>query len=60
MFIHELADVHTYRVGDFTKIWQFCVVLGGAAIGKNCNICAGVLIENDVTVGDNVTVKFGV
>ncbi|MEG2613363.1 MAG: acyltransferase, partial [Alistipes sp.] len=43
-----------------TSIWQFCVVLKGAKIGSNCNICAGVLIENDVVVGDNVTVKSGV
>lgn len=58
--IHKLADVQTVNVGCNTKIWQFCVVLQGAAIGDNCNICAHVLIENDVKIGNNVTVKSGV
>jgi UDP-3-O-[3-hydroxymyristoyl] glucosamine N-acyltransferase len=35
-------------------------VLPNAKIGTNCNICAQVLIENDVIIGDNVTVKSGV
>lgn len=58
--IHHLADVQTQYIGEDTSIWQFCVVLKGAKIGCNCNICAGVLIENDVMIGDNVTVKSGV
>ncbi|MDT3693730.1 MAG: acyltransferase [Mucispirillum sp.] len=60
MFIHNLADVQSKNIGQDTKIWQFCVVLEKAVIGKNCNICAHVLIENDVIIGDNVTVKSGV
>lgn len=60
MFIHPLSDVQSKNIGQDTKIWQFCVVLEKAVIGKNCNICAHVLIENDVVVGDNVTVKSGV
>jgi acetyltransferase-like isoleucine patch superfamily enzyme len=59
-FIHALADVQSDAIGDGTRIWQFCVVFAGAKIGKNCNICANVLIENDVVIGDNVTVKSGV
>lgn len=58
--IHELADVQSRDIGVGTRIWQFCVVLAGAKIGTNCNICAHVFIENDVVVGDNVTVKCGV
>lgn len=58
--IHNLADIQTEQIGENTSIWQFCVVLAGAKIGENCNICAGVLIENDVVVGNNVTVKSGV
>lgn len=58
--IHELSDVQSDKIGDGTAVWQFCVVLAGAVIGTNCNICAGVLIEGDVCVGDNVTVKSGV
>lgn len=58
--IHKLADVQTTNIGENTNIWQFCVVLKNARIGKNCNINAGVFIENDVFVGDNVTIKCGV
>lgn len=58
--IHSLADVHSPHIGEGTRIWQFCVVLSEARIGKNCNICAHVLIENDVVIGDYVTVKSGV
>lgn len=59
-FIHKLADVASTNIGEDTRIWQFVVVLAGAKIGANCNICAQVLIENDVIIGDNVTVKSGV
>lgn len=60
IFIHDLADVATDLIGDGTKIWQFVVVLSGAKIGAECNICAHVLIENDVVIGNRVTVKSGV
>ena len=60
VFIHKLADVQSKNIGDDTKIWQFSVILKDAVIGKNCNICAQVFIENDVKIGDNVTVKCGV
>ncbi len=59
-FIHKLSDVQSKNIGESTKIWQFCVVLEGAKIGKNCNICSHCFIENDVIIGDNVTVKCGV
>lgn len=58
--INILADVQTVNVGDNTAIWQFCVVLAGAKIGSNCNINCHTFIENDVVIGDNVTVKSGV
>jgi acetyltransferase-like isoleucine patch superfamily enzyme len=47
-------------VGDGTRIWAFAHVLRGARIGRECNICDGVFVENDVVVGDRVTVKSGV
>ncbi|MDE5733475.1 MAG: N-acetyltransferase [Bacteroidales bacterium] len=58
--IHRLSDVMSKDIGEDTNIWQFCVVMPGAKIGRNCNICANVVIENDVAIGDNVTVKSGV
>lgn len=58
--IHKLADVQSSNIGKDTNIWQFVVVLAGAKIGSNCNICANCFIENDVIIGDNVTIKCGV
>lgn len=58
--IHPLSDVQSPSIGDQTQIWQFVVVLPGAHIGTHCNINAHVFIENDVSVGNNVTVKCGV
>ena len=58
--IHPLSDVQSVNIGKNTNIWQFCVVLKGAAIGSNCNICSHCFIENDVKIGNNVTVKNGV
>ena len=58
--IHPLADVQSENIGENTNIWQFCVVLKGAQIGKNCNISCQVLVEGDVVIGDSVTVKSGV
>lgn len=58
--IHPLSDVQSKTIGVGTRIWQFTVVLPGVKIGANCNICAHVLIENDVVIGDNVTIKSGV
>lgn len=58
--IHPTSDVKTNNIGENTNIWQFCVVLPQAKIGSNCNICAHVLIENEVVIGNNVTIKSGV
>jgi acetyltransferase-like isoleucine patch superfamily enzyme len=58
--IHPLSDVQSRHIGEGTRIWQFCVVLPEARIGADCNICSNVLIENDVVIGDRVTVKCGV
>ena len=60
MFIHPLSDVQTKNIGSGTRVWQFSVVLSKSVIGKNCNICAHTLIENEVVIGDDVTIKSGV
>lgn len=59
-YIHPLADIANSSIGDGTKVWQFVVILKGAVIGRDCNICAQSLIEGDVIIGNNVTVKSGV
>ena len=58
--IHPTADVQTRHIGPGTRIWQFCVILAEARIGADCNICSHCFIENDVVVGDRVTIKCGV
>lgn len=60
IFIHTSADVQATDIGSGSRIWQFSVVLAGAKIGQDCNICSHCFIENDVLVGDRVTVKCGV
>jgi len=60
VFLHPQAICETKSVGARTRIWAFAHVLPGARIGADCNICDHTFIENDVTVGDRVTVKCGV
>jgi len=58
--IHGLSDVQSHNIGESTRIWQYCIVLPGAVIGKACNLNCFVFIENKVCIGDNVTIKSGV
>lgn len=58
--IHPMSDVQSATIGSGTRIWQFVVVLPQAVVGADCNICSHCLIENDVVIGDRVTVKSGV
>jgi len=60
MFIHPNSDVQSKQIGEGTRVWQYVVVLPGAVIGRDCNICSHCFIENKVVVGDRVTVKCGV
>src|ERR1700744_5875563 len=59
-FVHPRALCEAQSVGEGTRIWAFAHVLPAARIGRDCNICDGVFIENDVVIGDRVTVKCGV
>jgi UDP-3-O-[3-hydroxymyristoyl] glucosamine N-acyltransferase len=59
-FIHPQGLVETDTIGENTRIWAFVHILPGAVIGRECNICDHVFLENDVIIGDRVTVKCGV
>lgn len=59
-FIHPQALVESEFIGKDTRIWAFSHVLSGAKLGVDCNICDNVFIENDVVIGDRVTIKCGV
>ena len=60
VFVHDKGICESKNVGSGTRIWAFAHVLPGAKIGHDCNICDQVFIENDVVVGDEVTIKSGV
>lgn len=59
-YVHPSGICESTQVGEGTRVWAFAHVLPGAVIGRDCNICDHVFIENDVVVGDRVTVKSGV
>ena len=59
-FAHPNALVETEKIGKSTRIWAFAHVLPGAVIGEDCNLCDQVFIENDVVIGNRVTIKSGV
>lgn len=58
--IHESAICESQKVGEGTRVWAFVHILPGARIGKDCNICDFVFIENEVVIGDRTTIKSGV
>jgi UDP-2-acetamido-3-amino-2,3-dideoxy-glucuronate N-acetyltransferase len=60
VFKHEKSIVESKSIGPGTRIWAFAHILPGAVIGSDCNICDHTFIENDVIVGDRVTIKCGV
>lgn len=58
-FVHPTALCEG-SVGDGTRVWAFAHVLAGAVVGRDCNVCDGVFIEDGARVGDGVTLKNGV
>ena len=60
VFVHPRALCESATIGARTRIWAFAHVLPEAVIGADCNICDHVFIENDVVIGDRVTIKCGV
>lgn len=59
-FIHAQALVEGAALGAGSRVWAFAHILPGARIGRDANICDHVFIENQVVLGDRVTVKCGV
>lgn len=59
--IHDFVNLYGCKIGDNTKIGTFVEIQKGAKVGKNCKIsshsfiCEGVIIEDNVFVGHNVT-----
>lgn len=59
-FVHPQALCESEKIGEKTRVWAFAHVLPNAVIGTDCNVCDHVFIENDVAIGDRVTIKCGV
>jgi UDP-2-acetamido-3-amino-2,3-dideoxy-glucuronate N-acetyltransferase len=60
VFLHPQALCESVNVGARTRVWAFAHILPGAVLGEDCNVCDHVFIENDVQVGNRVTIKSGV
>lgn len=60
VYVHPQGICESASVGEGTHIWAFAHVLPGAVLGADCNVCDHVFVENDVVVGDRVTLKSGV
>jgi UDP-2-acetamido-3-amino-2,3-dideoxy-glucuronate N-acetyltransferase len=57
-FVHESAYLDDgAEVGEGTKIWHFCHVMGKAKIGKNCSFGQNVLVSNHVVIGNGCKVQ---
>ena len=59
-YVHPMALVESKNIGKNSRIWAFTHILPKAVIGEDCNICDHTFIENDVVVGNRVTIKCGV
>lgn len=59
--IHEFVNLYGCEIGERTKIGTFVEIQKGVRIGKRCKIsshsfiCEGVMIEDEVFIGHNVT-----
>jgi UDP-2-acetamido-3-amino-2,3-dideoxy-glucuronate N-acetyltransferase len=58
IYIHPSAIVDEgCKIGEGTKIWHFCHIMGGSAIGKKCNLGQNVMVASGVILGNNVKVQ---
>lgn len=61
VIIRDFANLYGCAIGDNTKVGTFVEIQKGVTIGKNCKIsshtfiCEGVIVEDDVFIGHNVS-----
>lgn len=59
--LSKFINLYGCRIGDHTKIGAFVEIQKNASVGKHCKIsshtfiCEGVVIEDEVFIGHNVT-----
>lgn len=57
-FVHESSYVDDgVTIGDNTKIWHFCHILGNTTIGKDCSFGQNCVVGPKVKIGNNVKVQ---
>lgn len=57
-YIHESSYVDEgAKIGNGSKIWHFCHVMGGAEIGERCNLGQNVVVMSGTRLGNNVKVQ---
>lgn len=57
-WVHASAFVDDGAVlGEGTKVWHFSHVMGGARLGRRCNLGQNVFVAGGATLGDNVKVQ---
>ncbi len=57
-YIHKTAIVDDgAQIGNGTKIWHFCHIMGTAEIGENCVLGQNVFVGNKAVLGNNVKVQ---
>jgi UDP-2-acetamido-3-amino-2,3-dideoxy-glucuronate N-acetyltransferase len=57
-FVHPSSFVDaSAEIGEGTKVWHFCHIMGGAKIGKRCSFGQNVFIANGVEIGNDVKVQ---
>ena len=56
--IHESSYVdEPVEIGEGTKVWHFCHILGEVKIGRSCSIGQNVMIGPRVTIGNNCKIQ---
>jgi len=57
-FVHKSAYIDKeVNIGNGTKIWHFCHVLGNSRIGDDCILGQNVAIGPDVTIGNRCKIQ---
>jgi len=56
--IHESSYVdEPVQIGEGTRIWHFCHILGEVKVGRDCSIGQNVMIGPCVTIGNNCKIQ---
>ncbi len=57
-YAHETAIIDKgAQIGEGSKIWHFCHVMGTAEMGRNCILGQNIFVGNKVVLGNNVKVQ---